>query len=492
MTTNEQYHMLQKMKSRGKSLTAASAKAGMSENTARKYLRGKKPPSQCKPEHVWRTRPDAFAEAWGEIRMQLEATQGALEAKTIFEDLQRRHPGKYADGQLRTLQRRVKLWRALEGPVKEVFFEQEHFPGELSQSDFTDMSSLGISIGGQPFEHLIYHFVLTYSNWETGTICFSESYESLSTGLQNALWELGGVPAAHQTDRMSAAVHNLSRAKEFTQHYGALMRHYSLEGKKTNAYSAHENGDVEQRHHRFKRAVEQELLLRGSLDFASRKDLEEFYRKLFERLNAGRRERFTQERRVLRRLPHRRLEDYTQQRVKVSGGSLISVQRNTYSVHSRLIDEEVTVRLYADVLEVWYAQTRVETLPRLRGAGKHYVQYRHIIDELVRKPGALTSYRYRSDLFPTSHFRMAYDTLKECTPLWANREYLRILQLAAQESQERTEAAIRLLLDEGASITLESVKALVCSDEALGCPQQGRVEEVDLGLYDQLLEVEVG
>jgi hypothetical protein len=492
MTTDKQYHILLKMLRKGKMLSAASAKAGVSENTARKFERLKKLPSQCKEERNWRTRTDPFEEAWDEARGILWDTEGAVEAKSLFEELQRKHPGKYSDGQLRTFQRRVKLWRALEGPGKEAYFEQEHRPGELSQSDFTNMSSLGITVAGQPFEHLVYHFVLTYSNWETGTICFSESFESLSTGLQNALWELGGVPAAHQTDRMSAAVHNLSRAKEFTQHYGALMRHYGLEGKKTNAYSAHENGDVEQRHHRFKRAVEQELLLRGSRDFASRKDLEEFYRKLFERLDAGRRERFTQERRALRRLPPRRLEDYTQQRVKVSGGSLISVQRNTYSVHSRLIDEEVTVRLYADVLEVWYAQTRVETLPRLRGEGKHYVQYRHIIDELVRKPGAFTSYRYRADLFPTSYFRMAYDTLKERAPLWADREYLRILQLAAQESQERTEAAIRLLLDEGASISLERVKALVCSDEALGCPQRGRVEEVDLGLYDQLLEAEVG
>src|SRR5690606_15796915 len=142
-----------------------------------------------------------------------------LEAKTLFEDLQRRYPAQFQDGQLRTLQRRVKQWRALEGPPKEVFFPQEHHPGELCQSDFTHMTALGVTIGGQRFEHLIYHFVLTYSNWETGTICFSESFESLSEGLQRALWQLGGVPKAHRTDRLSAAVHKDLSPEVFTDRY---------------------------------------------------------------------------------------------------------------------------------------------------------------------------------------------------------------------------------------------------------------------------------
>ena len=228
-------------------------------------------PQEVRVEHVWRTREDPFDDVWAGVEEKLRINPG-LEAKTLFEDLQRRYPGRFGDGQLRTLQRRVKIWRALEGPPREVFFPQVHKPGELCQSDFTSMNSLGVTIQRQPFEHLLYHFVLTYSNWETGTICFSESFESLSEGLQNALWELGGVPEGHRTDRLSAAVQKPDQPEEFTQRYRALLGHYGLQGHKTQAESPNENGDVEQRHYRFKKAVEQSLMLRGSCDFASRQD----------------------------------------------------------------------------------------------------------------------------------------------------------------------------------------------------------------------------
>jgi hypothetical protein len=184
--------------------------------------------------------------------------------------LLQKYPGQFAEGQLRTLQRRLKAWRATQGPAKEVFFSQVHPPGRLGASDFTHMTSLGVTIAGQTFEHLVYHFVLTYSNWETATVCFAESFESLSEGLQNAWWELGGVPERHRTDRLSAAVNNPSQRHEFTQRYESLLEHYGLVGEKINARQAHENGDVEQSHRRFKEAVEQALLLRGHRDFASR------------------------------------------------------------------------------------------------------------------------------------------------------------------------------------------------------------------------------
>jgi len=190
------------------------------------------------------------------------------------------------------LQRKIKRWRALKGSPKEVFFPQEHNPGELCESDFTYMNDLEITIQGQRFNHLIYHFVMTYSNWETGTVCFSESYESLSEGFQNALWELGGVPESHRTDRLSSAVHKELNPEEFTARYRGLLKHYKLKGEKIRTGKANENGDVEQRHYRFKRALNQALLLRGSRDFNSREDYERFIQTLFEQLNAGRRERF--------------------------------------------------------------------------------------------------------------------------------------------------------------------------------------------------------
>lgn len=210
----------------------AAAKSGMDPKTARKYLRSGELPSDSKMDRDWRTRPDPFAEVWEEIRGLVEPNPG-LEAKTIFESLQRRYPGRFSEGQLRTLQRRLKHWRGMEGPGKEVFFLQKHVPGRLSQSDFTHMTSLGITIGGQSFPHLLYHFVLAYSNWETASICYSESFESLSDGLQSALWELGGVPMQHQTDRMSTAVNNMSDEREFTARYEALLRHYRLEAERS-------------------------------------------------------------------------------------------------------------------------------------------------------------------------------------------------------------------------------------------------------------------
>src|SRR5664280_1770482 len=198
-------------------------------------------------------------------------------------------PGRFQDGQVRTLQRRVKVWRATEGPAREVFFAQQHPPGRLGASDFTHMEELGVTIQGQSFPHLIYHFVLTYSNWEAATVCFSESFESLSEGLQNALWGLGKVPHRHRTDRLSTAVNNMSDPVEFTDRYQGLMRSYGLESEKTQAGHGNENGDVEQRHHRFKRAVAQELMLRGSVDFASMDEYRRFLAAMLERLNAGRR-----------------------------------------------------------------------------------------------------------------------------------------------------------------------------------------------------------
>ncbi len=262
MVTDSQVRKLMKLIKEEKTLAVAASKAGMDEKTARKYRDLGKMPSQIKEDHTWRTREDPFSGVWESVGEKLSINPG-LQAKTLFEDLQRQYPGGFDDGQLRTLQRRVKAWRALEGPGKEVFFAQKHRPGKLCQSDFTSMNRLGVTISGQPFDHLIYHFVLTYSNWEAGTVCFSESFESLSQGLQNALWELGGIPLAHQTDRMSAAVHKTDNPEEFTNRYKALLSHYGLEGKKIQTGKPNENGDVEQRHYRFKTAVDQALMLRG-------------------------------------------------------------------------------------------------------------------------------------------------------------------------------------------------------------------------------------
>ena len=222
----------------------AAAKAGMDPKTARKYLALNRLPSEVAKERHWRTRDDPFGEVWDQVKQQIEENPG-LEAKTLFEWLQREYPGRFTDGQIRTLQRRIKVWRATEGPAQQVYFGQKHEPGRLCASDFTHMTELGVTIAGQTLEHLVYHFVLTYSNWETGTICYSESLESLSEGWQNAVWELGVVPAEHRTDRLSSAVNNMSNLEEFNRRYEGLMRYYGVKPQHTNPASPHENGDAE-------------------------------------------------------------------------------------------------------------------------------------------------------------------------------------------------------------------------------------------------------
>jgi hypothetical protein len=487
MVTNQQVRRLFKLIRTEKNFGIAAIKAGMDEKTARKYRMLGKLPSELERLHTWRTRKDPYEDTWHEIKTMLEINPG-LEAKTIFEDLQRRKPGRFADGQLRTLQRRIKVWRASEGPPKEVFFTQIHYPGQLGQSDFTHMNKLGITIGGRPFDHLIYHFVLTYSNWETGTICFSESFESLSEGLQNALWKLGAVPENHRTDCLTTAVQKASHPEEFTRRYQDLLDHYGLAGSKTNPASPHENGDVEQRHYRFKRAADQALLLRNSRDFTDRHEYERFLRRLFKQLNAGRRKRFLEEQAVLHRLPKHRIDACKKSKTTVGPSSTIRVNHNVYSVDSKLIGECINVRLFMDHLEIWYGQKKVDTLPRLRGEGNHKINYRHIIDSLIRKPGAFENYRYRDELFPTSRFRIVYDDLKNRhSQLQATKQYLNILYLAARESETAVDDVLRMMIYKNIVISDEQVEALVQSSEPLPVATEVRIPAVDLTCYDQLL-----
>lgn len=489
MITDNQARKLMKYIQEKRSLAVAAAKSGMDEKTARKYRDIGSLPSELKAEQVrtWRTRENPFEDVWEMVKSFLGNNSG-LEAKTLFEHLQRQHPGLFSDGQIRTFQRRVKHWRATEGPAREVFFPQVHKPGKLSQSDFTHMGKLGVTIGGVPFDHLIYHFVLTYSNWEAGTICFSESFESLSDGLQQALWKLGGVPETHQTDRLSTAVNKTGNPAEFTQRYQGLLSYYKLSGRKTNPASPNENGDVEQRNHRFKRAVEQALMLRNSRNFATRKKYELFLEGLFAQLNSNRHDRLKEELAVLQSLPAKQLSACTKLVVGVGPSSTIRVKHNVYSVHSRLIREKVTVRLYAERLEIWHGQSHIENIPRLRGSGNHHIQYRHIIDWLVRKPGAFENYRYRSDLFPTSRFRMAYDELKQHHNVSkASKEYLRILKLAAKESESAVDDALRFLFDRTCSISAKTVENLLLSGQKPVPITDVKISAVALHAYDCLL-----
>ena len=473
----------------GKTLASAAAITDMDEKTARKYKRLRMLPSEVEKPHTWRTRQDPFDSVWEKVSAMLDLNFG-LQGKTIFRYLQREYPGQFADGQLRTLQRKMKIWRATEGPGREVFFPQEHYPGVLGASDFTCMNQLGITIAGVQFDHLFYHFVLTYSNWETGTICFSENFESLSEGTQNALWELGGVPKEHLTDRLSTAVNKSGNPEKFTDRYSALMRHYNMNARRTNPASPNENGDIEERNHRFKEAVEQSLMLRGSRDFSTREEYALFLRELLDQLNSGRRKRFGEEFKKLGRLPMKHLESCNRfDNVKVRSSSTIRVNHNTYSVNSRLIGEHVNIRLYVEHLEVWYGQKKVETIPRLIGENKHYINYRHVIDWLVRKPGAFANYKWHEDMFPTIRFRMAYDSLMtDHVTSVASKKYLKILKLAARKSESAVDEALRIMINQGTKIDFETVEDLYESAMATPPVKEVVIPQPDLSVYDELCQ----
>jgi len=461
----------------------AAARAGISERTARKYEQAGKLPSQMKRPHTWRTRKNPFEDDWSWVVEQLERDP-ALQATTLFALLCARHPDRYTATQVRTLQRHIAGWKALHGPEQDVIFQQVHIPGERAQSDFTHMEDLEVTIAGAPFPHLLYHLVLTYSNVEAISVCFSETFEALAEGIEQALWQIGGVPKLHRTDHLSAAIHQEGGGHEaFTPRYEALMRHYGMEPTWNNAGIAHENGDVEQAHFRFKSAVDQALRVRGHRDFPNRAAYERFLRELVRQRNQSRHQRFTEEQAALRPLPHAPLSPCREVRVTVSRFSTILVNGNTYSVPSRLIGSLLTVRLRAEMLECYLGSQLTITLPRLVGKQQHAINYRHLIWSLVRKPGAFAAYRYQDDLFPTLGFRRAYDQLQQQQPARADKNYVRILHLAATTSEVEVETALQLLEETHTLPTFDAVRDLV----NVSSPPVLAPLPVNLTCYDQLL-----
>jgi len=482
MVTDQQIRRLVSMNEK-ETLYRAADKAGMSEKTARKYIKLKKIPSEVKVDHSWKTREDAFKDIWPSIKSMLEVNSG-LEATVILPYLQKEYKGKFQDSQLRTLQRRIKEWRVIEGPEKEVMFEQQHVPGEGSQSDFTHMDELGITIGKKHFKHMVYHFVLTYSNWEHAKICRSESFESLSEGLQESLWKLGGVPKKHQTDQLTAAV---KISGNFTDRYNSLLSHYKLEGQKTQVRKPNENGDVEQGHNRLKRAMRQALMLRGSIDFDSYAAYEGFLEKLLNQLNLGRYIKFKEEHLKLNKLPIKKMDAVKRKTVCVRSGSTVSVEQNIYSVNSRLIGEKVESRVYYDRIEIWWNQKKQHAIPRLLGVGNSCINYRHIIHSLIKKPGAFKNYRYQNNLFPSSRFRRAYDWLCHNNPSKSSQEYLKILYLAATDNEGRVDDAIHWLFNQNLPIDYNFVEDLVTSSSELPPPCHIKIPEPKVSQYDMLL-----
>jgi hypothetical protein len=304
---------------------AAAAASGLSERTGRRIERDPRPPSQKAAERPRkRQTADPLDGLWESDVLPLLTSRPGLRPVTLLEAMQLRHPDRDWDRLRRTLERRVRAWHAEHGPEREVIFRQDHPPGQQGLSDFTDMGDLAVRLGGEPFVHRLYHFVLAYSGWEHAEpVLGGESFTALACGLQNALWSLGGAPAEHRSDSLSAAFRNLDRdaAEDQTRRYEALCSHYGMQATRNNLGVAHENGAIESHHGHLKNAVAQALMLRGSADFDSLAAYRGWLADLIGRRNARRDRLVGLERPKLGLLPPRRTTDYDEALVLVTSSS---------------------------------------------------------------------------------------------------------------------------------------------------------------------------
>lgn len=480
---------MREMQKHGK-VGLAADRSGMDRKTARKYVSAGKLPSEVKKPRSWLTRKSPISDDdWAFVQAQLRESP-KLEAKTLFEILQDRRPGAYSEGQLRTLQRHVKQWRATKGPDKEVFFSQQHRPGEAAQTDFTHATELGVTIAGMAFVHMLCHFVLPYSNWESVTVCLSESLLSLRRGVQTALFCLGHHPEWHQTDNSTAATHTTGDGnRKFNEEYESMIAHFAMKPRTTEVGAKEQNGDVEASNGALKRRIEQRLLVRGSPDFESVEAYEHWLAAdPVARANAARRERLAHELAVMPAVHANRLPEFREDDVTVTSWSTIRVDHNAYSVPSRLIAESVRVRIFERSIEVYYAQKKQLVVERVMGRNGHRINYRHIIWSLVQKPGAFARYRYREDLFPSLAFRRAYDAITSDAPTTVkDLAYLRLLHLAAATSEADVEAALSILLDSRRVPDVDLVKELIGAPRTSVFVPEMTPLEVDLTTYDELL-----
>lgn len=468
--TDQQHRLYMTLRQKHPQTTAA-AMAGFSPSTGHRAEKDPRLPSERgRDRRHGGGKPDPLAGLWEEeIVPLLRATPG-LKPITVLEEMQRRRPELDLMPARRTLERRMRLWNAAHGPDQEVIFRQNHPPGRQGMSDFFDARDLAVTIAGKPLAHLIYHFALVYSGWEHAEVVIGgESFAALSAGLQNALWQLGGVPEEHRTDSLAAAFANLERdAREDTRvRYEALCADYAMEPTRNNRGVAHENGSIESRHGHLKTRLDQALQLRGSRDFDTLDDWRAFIAQVVGRQNARRREALRIEAPHLRSLPPRRSCDFDDATVRVTSSSGFTLRKVFYTVPSRLIGHDLRARLHDDRVELYLAGRCVETLPRGRapnggrGAHAHVVNYHHVIHSLRAKPQALANLIYREKLFPRTEYRRCWEALEAAMPRAAAcRLMVGLLWLAHDEACEADLAiALTAILDAGALPDLTALKA---------------------------------
>jgi hypothetical protein len=493
-TTDKQVRKLMQEYQKTGNKSISALKAGMSRKTAGKYLSIGKTPGELKTSRNWRTHQDPFKAHWPEMKEMLENAP-ELEGKILFDFLCECHPECYQEGQLRTFQRRIREWRALEGPDKVIFFPQNHEPGRIMATDFTHMDCLNITIDRVPFNHMLCHSVLTYSNWEWGEICHSESMVALKKGMQSTLIHLGHIPEQHLTDHSTAATHVIKKKEPskkwtFNDKYIDFMNHYHMEPRTIQVGEPNENGDIESMNGVLKRRVNQYLLIRGNREFENIEQYRLFLEDIMDKGNRNRQNRLDEELAVMRALDVDPLPEYYEENPRVTKWSTISIRKIPYSVPSRLKGEKVKANVYEDRIDVYFHNVYQLTMPRITGDEKHHINYRHIISGLIKKPGAFRRYLYRADLFPTTLFRWAYDSLCDvCSERVADIEYLRILQKAAQTMECQVGETLAKIKEQGMiprwNIVLEYLPAIDIEVPAM------ESLEVNLNEYDFLFTSDV-
>jgi len=405
--TEQQIRLYMTLINDGKIQQQAAAKAGFSERTGRRISKGELIIGNS--THYWRTRQDPLEAVWDSQLVPLLEKTPSLLPLTLFEWLSDNYPGKYSASIKRTLQRRVKQWKAIHGPEKEVMFRQLKIPGQLGLSDFTQLKRVQITIAGEAFKHILYHYRLAFCGWSyVKVILGGESFAALSTGLQTALWLSGGSPKEHRTDSLSAAFNNQVEKEKLTERYQLLCKHYNITATRNTPSKSHENGAIESPHGHIKRRIEQALLLRGSTDFDSIDEYQKFIEQVVQKKNRGCLALLKEERQHLTPLPKQRTHDYVEHYVRVTSSSTIVVRRVTYTVPSRLIGEKICVHLFDDRLELYCGHVHVETFNRIYAKGrfrKRCVNYRHVIHSLARKPQAFRCSQIRDDLLPSQDYK---------------------------------------------------------------------------------------
>lgn len=495
MITNKQYRRLMSEYEKTGKIVVSAMKADVHPQTAAKYIEAVQPPAELQAKHTWRTRPDPVGGIWSQAQQMLESAP-ELEAKELFEYLCG-ISGEEAGvdpSALRTFQRRVLSWRLQHGQDKEVFFEQEHLPGRVMQLDWTNANALRVTIQGRRLDHLLCHSVLPYSNWEWATRGQSESLLSLRHGLQESLHRLGAAPQRLQIDNSSAATHRVgSGGREFNPDFLSLVQHYGMKAQTIGIDCPDQNGDVESQNGHLKRRLEQHLLLRGYRDFESVGAYDGFVAGVLDKANHPRRARLTEEYKVMRPLPPTRLSEYDELSCRVSQHSTIRVKKVVYSVPARLIGQEVRVEVYEMALKIFHGRELLLSRSRPCGDRGAVIDYRHLVEHLLRKPGAFAHYVHREELFPDSAFRLAYDRLVADHGERAGQlEYLHLLKLAA----ELGEAAITSLVGEWSGPMQPGRWTVAQMRRFLGVEDRRAVPELELKpeltSYDALLSGEVG